>query len=164
MPKENAPRQTVWTWQLIKRVLRANRIGKTEEMIRAFHISLHTALRLQEVLNSTFDPKRRVMALGKSKGVQAGVRVEIPVTRRAVKVLGNQFVVGPNEGSTLFSKLCRELLIKDLTFHDARGTALTLMARRMDVMTLAKISRHKNLNLLLSTYFRETAEQIAKRI
>jgi hypothetical protein len=32
------------------------------------------------------------------------------------------------------------------------------------VMTLARISRHKNLNILMETYYRETAEQIAARL
>ena len=67
-------------------------------------------------------------------------------------------------GSTLFSKLCRELLIEDLTFHDTRGTALTHLSRKVDVLTLAKISRHKNLSLLSNVYYRETADSIAARI
>jgi hypothetical protein len=56
------------------------------------------------------------------------------------------------------------LLIKGLEFRDSRATALTLMARKMDILTLARISRHKNLDLLRSTYYRETAEEIAARL
>ena len=74
------------------------------------------------------------------------------------------FTVGANEGSVLFSKLCRELLIEGLTFHDARATALTHLAKRVDVLTLAKISRHKDLSLLSNVYYRERAETIAARI
>ena len=168
MPKENPPRQHVWTWQLIRRVLRQERGDLTGEMIRAFHISLHTALRLQEALGATYDARRKVLVLGKTKGTRPGQRVEVPVTRRAAralpKLMATPFKVDPNMGSTLFSKLCRQMLIEGLTFHDARATALTLLSRRMDVMTLARISRHKDLKLLLSTYYRETAEQIAARI
>lgn len=69
-----------------------------------------------------------------------------------------------NEASTLFSKLCKQQLIKGLEFRDSRATALTLMSRKMDILTLARISRHKNLDLLRSTYYRETAEDIAARI
>jgi integrase len=46
LPKENAPRHQVWTWQLIKLVLRAPRVGKTKEMQDAFHIALRTGMRL----------------------------------------------------------------------------------------------------------------------
>ena len=47
---------------------------------------------------------------------------------------------------------------------DTRGTALTHLSKKVDVLTLAKISRHKDLSLLLNVYFRETADQIAARI
>lgn len=64
----------------------------------------------------------------------------------------------------LFSKLTRQLLIEGLTFHDARATALTHLAKKVDVMTLAKISRHKDLSLLMNVYYRTKAEDIARLI
>ena len=163
IPKENAPRHQVWTWQLIKRVLRAERIGKTAEMQAAFHIALRTGMRLAEVLQApaNFDARRRVVVI-KTK---TEARAEIPIGRIAAKLLQRQaFEVGPNEGSVLFGNLCRELLIDDLHFHDARATALTLLARKVDVLTLAKISRHKDIRLLSNVYYRESADQIAARI
>lgn len=86
------------------------------------------------------------------------------VQGRAARILPQTFTVGPNEASVLFSKLCRELLITGLTFHDARATALTLLARRMDVLTLARISRHKDLRILMNVYYRESVEDIAARL
>ena len=118
-------------------------------------------LRLQEVLTGQYDAARRVYVLPVTK---AGQVQQVPVTRRAARILPQAFSVGPNEASVLFSKLCRELLITGLTFHDARATALTLLARRVDVMTLARISRHKDLRILLNTYYRESAEDIAARL
>lgn len=161
LPKHNPPRHQVWTWPLIKRVLRAKREGKTGEMIKAFHIALHTGLRLSEVLAARYDPARRVIELERTK---TGGRASVPVTRRAARHLPQTFAVGPNEGSVLFSLLCKELLIDGLTFHDSRASALTWLSRRMDVMTLARISRHKDLRVLMDSYYRETAEQIAARI
>lgn len=166
MPEDNDPRTQVWRWQQIKRVLRANRDGKTAEVIKAFRIALHTALRLKEVLEGRYDPARRVMLLGGATRTKGDGKklVEVPVPRRAAKLFPATFTVGPNEASALFCKLCDQLLIEDLTFHDTRATALTLLARRMDVMTLARISRHKDLNLLLKTYYRESADDISARI
>lgn len=169
MPEDNDPRTQVWRWQQIKRVLRADRDGKTLEVIKAFRIALHTSLRLKEVLEGRYDAGRRVMVLG---GTETGTRtkgggtkqVEVPIPRRAAKLLPETFTVGANEASALFSRLTEQLLIRDLTFHDTRATALTLLARRMDVMTLARISRHKDLNLLLRTYYRESVEDISARI
>lgn len=163
LPKENAPRQAVWTWKLIRRVLRAPRTGKTAEMQRAFRVALHTGLRLQEVLTGIYDPARKVIVLPKSKGQD--VAVTVPVTKRAARIMTTTpYTVGANEGSTIFSDLRNELLIDGLTFHDARASALTWLSRRMDVMTLARISRHKDLRILMNTYYRETAEQIAARL
>lgn len=163
LPKENAPRHQVWGWRLIRRVLRAERTGKTREMQEAFHIALRTGMRLGEVLAApgNFDPVRRVVTI-KTK---TEARAQIPIGRIAAKLLQRPaFVVDANEGSTLFSKLCRELLIEGLTFHDTRGTALTHLSKKVDVLTLAKISRHKDLSLLSNVYYRATADEIARKI
>ena len=163
LPDENDPRTQVWPWQLIKRVLRADRDRKTGEVIKAFHIALHTGLRLAEVLTGKYDAARRVFILNRSKG-DGTKRVEVPVPRRAARLLPAKFTVGANEASALFCTLCDQLLIEDLHFHDSRATALTLLSRRMDVMTLARISRHKDINILLNTYYRESATSISARI
>ncbi len=163
LPKENAPRHQVWGWKLIKRVLRAERTGKTKEMQAAFHIALRTGMRLGEVLAApqNFDAQRRVVTI-KTK---TETRAQIPIGRIAAKLLQRPaFVVDANEGSTLFSKLCKELLIEGLTFHDTRGTALTHLSKKVDVLTLAKISRHKDLSLLSNVYYRATADEIARKI
>jgi len=169
MPEDGAPRTQLWRWRQIRTVLRADREGKTAEVIAAFRIALHTGLRLKEVLEGAYDPDRRVMLLagedsGKTTKGGKTKLVVVPVPRRARKLFPAVFTVGANEASTLFSKLTTQLRIKDLTFHDSRATALTLMARRMDVMTLARISRHKDISLLFNTYYRESASDISARI
>jgi integrase len=162
LPKDNQARHQVWRWMQIKRVLRAERAGKTREVIRAFHIALHTAMRLSEVLTAKVDGL--VAILPKSK-TERGL-VKVPLARKGVELLQKYgpFTVSPNEASTLFSRLCKELLIEDLTFHDSRGTALTLLSRRVDVLTLSRISRHQDLQILRDHYYRATAEEIAGRI
>lgn len=165
LPEENEPRKNIWRWRDIKRVLRADRDGKTKEMIDAFHIALRTGMRLQEVLAApeNYDPKRRVVTV-RTK-TSKGRKQEIPVGRIAHKLLMRPaFTVEPNEGSTLFSKLRKQLMIKGVTFHDTRATALTHLAKKVDVMVLAKISRHKDINLLNNVYYRKTADDIARLI
>lgn len=163
LPPENAPREAVWPWQLIKRVLRAPRRGKTAEMQRAFHIALRTGMRLSEVLVAKLSGN--IALLPKDKTTQDR-QVKVPLTRHGRRLLeaSPPFTVGANEGSALFSTLCDELLIDGLTFHDSRATALTHLSRKVDVLTLSKISRHKDLRILQNTYYRETAEQIAARL
>ena len=118
-------------------------------------------MRLSEVLRAPGSLSNGVVTLrSKTEDV-----ARIPVGRIAQRLIKQaSFTVDANEGSVLFSKLCRELLITGLTFHDARATALTHLSRKVDVMTLARISRHKDLKILLNTYYRETSEQIANRI
>lgn len=175
LPSEGAPRHQRWRWPQIKQVLRAGQQAgpKTREVVDAFHIALRTGMRLQEVLAAPagFDAARRVVTLTSTKTTG---RVQIPIGRVAAKLLDRPpFAVGANEASTLFAKLCRQLLITGLTFHDTRATALTLLSKKVDpitkknlvdVLTLAKISRHKNLSLLMNTYYRESAEEIAARL
>jgi hypothetical protein len=167
LPKENAPRQAVWRWQQIKRVLREGqrRGGKTGEVVQAFHIALRTGMRLREALAAPewFNARTKTVTIPPTKMHPTEV---IPLTKEGYRLMLKMkpVEVEPNEASTIFSKLQKELLIKGLQFKDSRATALTLMARRVDILTLARISRHRNLDLLRSTYYRETAEDIAKRI
>lgn len=166
LPAENEPRKTVWRWQQIKRILRAGQRsgGKIGEVTAAFHIALRSAMRLSEALAApgVYDARRRVVAFVTTK---TGGKSERPVPPKAGRLLARApFRVDPNEASVLFSKLCKQQMVKGLTFHDARATAMTLLARKVDVMTLARISGNKDINLLFNTYYRESAAEIANRL
>lgn len=169
LPKADAPRVQVWRWQQIKRVLRAGQSvgGKTLEVTQAFHIALRTGMRLKEAVEAPegFDKNRRVVVLSSTKTAAKGETV--PLTKQGYRLMCTmpaKFTISHARASMLFCHLLSNLLIKDLQFRDARATALTLMARRMDVLTLARISRHKDLKLLIAVYYRETPEDISKRL
>lgn len=49
----------------------------------------------------------------------------------------------------------------DFRFHDARHTAVTLMSRKLDVLSLAKVIGHSNVSQLL-TYYNPTAQDLAR--
>lgn len=167
LPKENAARVTVWRWQQIKQILRAGRArgGKTLEVTQAFHLALRTAMRLQEALAAPrgFNAVRRIVTIPPSK--ENPLPQDVPITRHGYRLLVKtpHLTVQPNEASVLFSDLQAQLGIQGLQFRDSRATALTLMARRMDILTLCKISRHKDIRML-QIYFRESAEQISARL
>lgn len=38
------------------------------------------------------------------------------------------------------------------------------LSKKVNVQTLARISRHNDISLLISVYYRETAEEIAARL
>lgn len=166
LPEHNEPRHQLWGWREIRRVLRAGQRsgGKIGEITLAFHIALRTAMRMAEVLAApeNFAERRRVVVLPRTKTTG---RDEVPVGRIATKLLKDAvFTVGAEEGSVLFSKLCRQIMVTGLTFHDSRATALTHLAKKVDVMVLARISRHKDINLLHRVYYRETADSIAAKL
>ena len=165
MPADNEVREQVWGWKQIKRVLRAPATGKTREVVDAFHIALRTAMRLQEVLAAPelFDKVRQVVDLPPELDKMNRRRV-IPIGRIGARLLQRApFIVDPNEASTLFSDLLGCLGIDGMMFRDSRATALTLLARKVDVMRLQKISGHKDVRML-SRYYRESAESISKLI
>jgi integrase len=168
LPEENPARHQRWNWRAVRAMLRHCEVGgpKTQEVGRAFHIALRTGMRLSEVVIAPlyFDAATGVVNLPKSKTSKG--REPVPLTPKGLRLLRNQppFTVNPNEASTMFSQLRQEVLIEGVTFRDARATALTLLARRVDVMTLARISRHRDLNMLLNTYYRETAEEVSARL
>jgi integrase len=173
-PDEEDPREIVWNWRQIRRVLRHCQTSsgiKTQQAGMAFHLALRTAMRQKEVLLAK--KRGQVAVIDDSKTTRKGKEVTIPLThqgRRAMdRYAGTPWVVEANELSVLFHKAAlacgvREKGVDGPTFHDARATALTHMARRMPVEQLQRISRHRDINVLTRTYYRITNEQIAARL
>jgi len=170
LPKEAEPRHQRWRWRQIKRVLRyLGHTGKkpetkSQEVALAFLIALHTAMRAGEILQ--VGPKTlsgRVVTLTNTKTEK---RAQVPLTRRgaALCALVDKWTIDGVMLDALFRKARDACMVKDLRFHDARATALTLLAKRVDVLTLSRVSRHKDLRILSNTYYRATAEEIAQRL
>lgn len=180
MPGQNPPRDRLIGWAEVRRFLRrcGYRTGCAPHtgvhlVGWAFLLSLRTALRAGEVLSlsgETVDLERRVVTLHQHKTLELVGKRQVPLTPQAVRLLkvvwrpGQLLPINPRTLDAMFRKLRDQVLLENLHFHDARATALTHLARRVDVMTLARISGHKDLNLLLSTYYRETAQQISARL
>lgn len=178
MPAEPPPRTRRMSWREIRAIVRwlGYRTGRPpttsmEATAWALLLSLRTAMRAGEVLQldvATVNLERRIAILPKHKTLAIeGVR-RVPLTGHAVRLLrvldGKRLPVSSASLDALFRRARDSLLIKDLHFHDARAEALTCLARRVDVMTLARISGHRDIRILQNTYFRESAEQIAARL
>jgi len=176
MPDDEKPRTRRIHWREVLAICRA--LGykdgevetKSQEVALAFLLSLRTAMRAGEILSlsdTTVDLERRVAMLCDTKN---GDDRTVPLTKRAARLLrsvsgrGKLFSVNNATRDALFRRACRKAGVLDLHFHDARAEALTRLSRRVDVMTLARISGHRDLKILMQTYYRETAEQIAARL
>lgn len=171
MPKHDPPRHQRWRWQEIRRVLRylgfeAGKQPQTkqQEVALAFLISLRTAMRAGEVLQvGPATLAGRVVTLPTTKTEK---RAQVPLTKQGARLCGmvRGWTIDSAMLDALFRKARDNTLVGDLRFHDARATALTLLARRVDVLVLSRISRHKNLKMLSEVYYRATAEEIAARL
>lgn len=69
----------------------------------------------------------------------------------------------PGNASKLFSKYVDKTGIVDLTFHDTRHEACTRLARKIDVLDLAKMIGHRDIKSLM-IYYNPTATEIADRL
>jgi integrase len=170
MPKDSDPRTAIWDWKRILAILRflGYRQGVKpatdyQQVALAFMVGLHTSLRASEILRvnkTTLNAQTRIIRV-KTKTIKVA---QIPITKRALKVCRlADFTITAATLDVLFRKARDATQAGNLTFHDSRAFALTMLAARVDIKTLARISQHKDLNMLMR-YFRETPEQIAARI
>lgn len=182
LPDDSPPRSQRTHWQFVKRIVRwlgykTGQRPKTgyQQVAFAYLIELRTAMRAGEVMGltrETVNLRTGVVTLEKHKtDGEVGTRY-VPLTshgRRLLAVLlqgeGPLWTIKTASVDSLFRKAKDALMIEDnITFHDGRAEALTELSRHVDVMTLAKISGHKDINLLYNTYYRETAAQVAARL
>lgn len=168
-PGDNKARTRRVGWREIRAVCRAlgyPGASKSAEVARMWLIALRTAMRCGELCSltpATVDRKARVAHLTLTKN---GDPRAVPMTRAAVRLFKGWkgWTVDAPSVDTLFRKATRRCGIVDLHFHDSRAEALTRLARRVDVLTLARISGHRDLNLLMRVYYRESAADIARRL
>ncbi|WP_064496234.1 tyrosine-type recombinase/integrase [Ralstonia insidiosa] len=158
MPNDGVPRSRRVLPKEVKRICRRLNyrsgkppITKSQEVALAFLVGLRTAMRASEILSlgkATLDMKRRVATVKHKMQYLTGRPREIPLSRHAIRLLkpvANRdqcFSLSASVLDALFRKARDQLLIKDLHFHDSRAEALTRLSRKVDVMTLAKISGH----------------------
>lgn len=187
LPAKAHARRRTGGWEEIRLILRSAgaspRIAPRtpqQEAAWTMLIALATSLRSGEILRmstTTVDLKRTKvyeLASHKTEAIIGARRVPLP--GRAVRLLrvleaqakreGRErfFTISDASRDVLYRKLRDRTMVQGLRFHDLRATALTMLSKRVDVMTLARISGHKDINELFNTYYRETEESIASRI
>ena len=142
----------------------------TQRVGAAFLFAIETALRAQEICNLRWDDiKGRVAKINASKTL-AGVR-QVPLSAKAIAIIeqvrgvDNELVFGlkTSQLDSLFRKAKKQVLIENLHFHDSRHQAITNLAKKLDVLELARMVGHKDLNMLL-VYYNATAESLADKL
>lgn len=169
VPEDSPERTRRVSWREVRQLCRA--LGypgssKSAEVARAFLVGLRTAMRAGEIIGlkpADVDLERRVARLAMTKNGDAR---EVPLSRAAVRTLRgwSGWSVDVRSVDALFRKARARCGIDDLHFHDSRAEALTRMSRKVDALTLARISGHRDLKILLRRYYRATAEEIARQL
>lgn len=149
-------------------------ITVSQRVGHALLFSLETALRAGEIcalewadVSDTVAVVRGQM-IGAGKTAAAARRVPLSPYARALladlpRGTGSVFGLRTRQIDALFRKARDRAGITDLHWHDSRATAITRLARRLDILDLARMIGHANLGEL-RTYYRESAERIAERL
>jgi len=172
-PASPPPRDRLPTPDEIERMRHAAGEDLHHATARAFHaflFSCETAMRAGEVVGLTADRvdlARRVAHLPMTKNGRAR---DVPLSPEAVRLIEALPEFDPLFGLTgrqlesLFRKVRKRAGVEGLTYHDSRRAATVKLSKRLDVLDLARMSGHRDLKLLLDVYYRETAEDLAKRL
>lgn len=99
---------------------------------------------------------------------------DVPLTKRALEILESvrrnrgcpdqhPFAIDAESRDSVFRAAVKRAKISDLHFHDTRHEAITRLAKRLEILDLARVSGHKNLNELL-TYYEASGDELAARL
>jgi integrase len=132
----------------------------SQEVAAAMLLAIETAMRQGELLGLTWarvDVARRVAHLPRTKNESAR---DVPLSVRALEILAllrgrdaaQVFTVSSGSCDALFRKAKGRAGIEDLHFHDTRREATSRLASKVDVLTLARITGHKDLKMLMVYY------------
>lgn len=137
---------------------------------RAFHcfrFAMETAMRAGEIARLRHeDITGRVARLRHTKN---GHPRDVPLSQAALALvaalprLDPVFGLQPRQIDALFRKVRDKAGIEGLTFHDSRAWAITYLAKKLDVLELARMVGHKDLKMLM-VYYRASADDLAHRL
>ena len=141
-------------------------VTKTARVGAAAVWAVETGMRAGEICAlRPEDVRGRVAHLKHTKNGDAR---DVPLSRRALAVWGQlpagYFELDARTIDALWRKARAKADVDGLRFHDLRREALTRLARKLDVLDLARVSGHRDLKILLNVYYRPAVEDLAGRL
>lgn len=147
---------------------------KTAAVGAAALFAMETAMRESEIARLRWcDIEGRVAHILQSKSDdEIHVGRDVPLTTEALRILGRLpraegdamspcFGVTAPSIDALWRKAKAMALVDGLTFHDLRREATTRLAKKVDVLTLAKITGHRDLRILQRVYYAPNMQEVA---
>lgn len=133
-----------------------------------FLFALETAMRRGEILGINMsDIFSRHVHLPKTKN---GDSRNVPLTKKALALLelikhDNEKLIPQLENAfrLMWERRKAKVGLKDIHFHDARHEAITRFVnnQKLPVEVLAKVTGHKNIKMLVNTYYNPDVDDIA---
>lgn len=143
----------------------------------ALLFAIETAMRAGEICNIKWEDvnlQNATVYLPKTKN---GFARTVPLSSFAIRIIRHLATIKEEGKESVFQlksasldanfrkiKDKAGLANEDLHFHDTRREALTRLAKKVDVMTLAKISGHRDLKILNSVYYAPDMADVAKSL
>jgi integrase len=144
----------------------------SQAVANAFLLALATGMRAGEVSSLRWADVHSFHGTAHNvKAIQLGVSRDVPLTAVARKIIARMdgwdadlvFGVDASTLSTLFRRGRQRAGLDGFTFHDARHTAATRLARKLHILDLCKMFGWKKMDQAL-TYYNPSAADIAKRL
>lgn len=145
-----------------------NRVGA------AVLFAVETAMRAGEIVNLSWDDvdiDQRTLFIPVSKNGSART---VPLSKKAIAILEHLqqvkfpqnrcFGLTSRQLDSNYRKIRTMAAVDGLRFHDLRREALTRLAKKVDVMTLAKISGHRDLRILQNVYYAPNMADFADKL
>lgn len=143
---------------------------KNQAVAVAFLFAIETAMRAGEIC--ALRPEHITGRVAHLPMTKNGTKRDVPLSTRAGELLA--LLPAPEDGGTLFGissasldalfrKAKERAMIDNLTFHDSRHEAITRLAKKLNVLELARMVGHRDLRML-QVYYNESAAEIAARL
>jgi integrase len=144
-------------------------ITQKQKTAVAFLLAIETGMRAGELCSlhdENIDYKKRTAFLAKTKNGHSRL---VPLSTEAARLFkrlppveeGPIFGMASGTLSTQFGRIVDDTGIDDLTFHDTRHEAITRLAKKFDVLDLARAVGIRDIKQLM-TYYNQTAAELAK--
>ena len=180
-PKAPPPRTRRVSEEEVERVLLVAdwAVGQTPTRVAhrvaaAFLWAIETAMRAGEICALRWNDVDEAARVATVRAEEVGARKtgrarQVPLSRAAMAILDSVrdaakddrvFGLTARQLDANWRKMRRAADLEDLHFHDTRAEALTRLSRKLDVMQLARVSGHRDLKILLNTYYREDAADL----
>lgn len=138
----------------------------SQRVAYAFLFAIETAMRAGEIVGIAADDiLGNYIHLPKTKN---GAPRDVPLSERAREIIAafpDGFGLAGSQIDALFRRARTAAGVDDGRFHDSRRTALTRLAKiYQNPMDLAKVSGHRDLRILLNTYYTPSIDDLAEKL